>query len=64
MTPEQKRIYRSMTPSRKLEVAMDLYEAACTLKEAALRQQHPDWDEQTVREKVRELFLLASLRED
>jgi len=60
MTPEQIEIFRSMTPERKLELAVDLYEAARRLKEAALRQQHPDWDAATVRRKVRELFLHAS----
>jgi hypothetical protein len=60
MTPEQIKIFRSMTPGRKLELAMALYESARRLKEAALRQQHPDWDADTVRNKVRELFCHAS----
>jgi hypothetical protein len=60
MTPEQIKIFRSMTPERKLELAMDLYESARRLKEAALKQQHPDWDEDTIRRTVRELFLHAS----
>ena len=59
MHPEQKRIYRSMTPEQKLKVAMDLYHCARELKAAGLRSQHPDWTESKVQEKVREIFLYA-----
>ena len=59
MHPEQKRIYRSMTPEQKLKVATDLYRSARELKAAGLRSQHPDWSESEVQEKVREIFLYA-----
>ena len=59
MHPEQKRIYRSMTPEQKLKVAMDLYHCARELKAAGLRSQHPGWTESEVQEKVREIFLYA-----
>jgi hypothetical protein len=43
-----------MTPEQKLQAASDLYWAARSLKEAALRQQHPEWtDAQVVREVTR-----------
>jgi len=52
--PEQVRAYRAMTPEQKLQAASDLYWAARSLKEAALRQQHPEWtDAQVVREVTR-----------
>ena len=59
MHPEQKRIYQSMTPEQKLEVALRLYYSARELKAAGLRAQHPDWTEEQIRDKVREIFLYA-----
>jgi hypothetical protein len=59
MHPEQKRIYQSMTPEQKLRVAMDLYYSARVLKAASLRAQHPDWSENEIQKKVREIFLYA-----
>ncbi len=60
MHPEQKRIYQSMTPEQKLMIAADLYHAARALKSAGLRDQHPDWSEKEIQEKVREIFLYAT----
>ena len=60
MHAEQKRIYQSMTPEQKLKVAMDLYGCARDLKAAGLRKQHPNWTEQEIKEKVREIFLYAT----
>jgi hypothetical protein len=59
MHPEQRRILRAMTSSQKLRIAMDLYRSARELKAAGLRRQHPDWSEEGVREKVREIFSRA-----
>lgn len=59
MHPEQKRIFESMTPEQKLRAAVNLYYSARTLKAAALRQLHPDWSEEQIRQKVREIFLYA-----
>jgi hypothetical protein len=58
--PEQKCIYQSMTPEQKLLIAADLYHCARALKAAGLREQHPDWSEKQVQEKVREIFLYAT----
>ena len=58
--PEQKRIYQSMTPAKKLMIAADLYHSARTLKAAGLRDQHPDWSEKEIQEKVKEIFLYAT----
>ncbi len=46
--PEQLRAYRAMTQKRKLRAASDLYWAARRLKEAAVRQQHPEWSDEQV----------------
>jgi hypothetical protein len=59
MHPEQKRIFQSMTPEQKLEVALRLYYSARELKAAGLRAQHTDWTEEQIRDKVREIFLYA-----
>jgi hypothetical protein len=59
MDPEQKRIFQSMTPERKLKIALQLYYSAKELKAAGLRMQHPDWDEDTIQKKVREIFLYS-----
>lgn len=59
MPPEQKRIFKSMTPEQKLRAAMNLYHSAKKLKAAALKQQRPDWNEKQIEQKVREVFLYA-----
>jgi len=59
MHPEQIRIYRAMPPAKKLDLVAGIYWAARDLKAAGLRAQHPDWSEEQVRKKVRELFLYA-----
>ena len=57
MHPLQEKIYQSMTPERKLQVALYLYHSARQLKMAVLRHAHPDWTEKELKEKVREFFL-------
>ena len=52
-------IYRRMTPAQRIETAMRLYATARKIKAAALRAQHPDWNEQRVLVAVREAFLYA-----
>jgi hypothetical protein len=59
MHPEQKKIFQAMTPEQKLRAAMNLYHSARKLKAAALKQQHPDWTEKQIEQKVREIFLYA-----
>jgi len=53
----QEKIYQSMTPERKLRIAIQLYSSARQLKMAVLRHVHPDWTEKELKEKVREFFL-------
>jgi hypothetical protein len=59
MHPEQKRIFQSMSPARKLELAEMLYREAWDLKFAGLKALHPEWEESRIQEKVREIFLYA-----
>ncbi len=48
-----------MTPEQKLRVVLNLYYSARKLKLSGLREQHPDWSEDKLRDKVREIFLYA-----
>ncbi len=59
MHREQKRIFQSMAPEEKLNIALRLYYSAKELKEVGLRVQHPDWNEEMIKDKLREIFLYA-----
>lgn len=59
MGDEALRIIQAMSPAQKLRAAEQLYHSARQLKAAALRAQHPDWSDETVRRAVREIFLRA-----
>ena len=59
MHPEQKKSYQTMTPEKKLQVAMDLYYSAREIKAAGLKRQHPEWSSEKIDQKVREIFLYA-----
>jgi hypothetical protein len=52
-------ILRAMTPEQKFRTATALYWSARRLKAAWLRSQHPDWSEEEIQRKVREIFLYA-----
>jgi hypothetical protein len=57
--PEQKRIFQSMSPEQKLKLVLRLYHSARVLKKAGLRTQHPDWTQEQIEQRVREIFLYA-----
>ena len=48
-----------MSPAEKLGDAARLYWAARRLREAAVRQIHPEWSEAEVKAHVRRIFLRA-----
>ncbi|NOQ96064.1 MAG: hypothetical protein GQ555_05540 [Desulfobacterales bacterium] len=48
-----------MTPEKKLDIALRLYYSARDMKAAGLRMQNPDWTEEKIQTKVREIFLYA-----
>ena len=60
MHPQQISIFRAMSPARKLELAADFHFAARHLKSQSLKALHPDWSNERVRRKVREMFLYAA----
>lgn len=52
-------ILRTLSPEKKLDLALRLYHSARELKAAWLRQQHGDWTERQVMAAVREAFVNA-----
>ncbi len=59
MHPEQIKIYQKMSPEKKLHTALELYYSAQALKVAAVKNQHPEWSKEKIREKVKTIFLHA-----
>ena len=59
MDQKQKRIFKSMEPEQKLQIALSLYYSAKELKAAGLRVQNPDWSEEKILNKLRAIFLYA-----
>jgi len=60
MTPEQVQVFKAMSPADKLSLAADFYFASRHLKSQGLRAQHPEWPEEKIRQRVKELFLYAT----
>ncbi len=60
LTPEYVATLRRMTGQEKLRAAFALYWSARKLKAAGLRAQHPEWSEEQVAQKVKEIFLHAT----
>ena len=60
LTPEYVATLQRMTGEQKLKTAFRLYWTAREIKAAGLRQQHPDWTEEQVQQKVKEIFLHAT----
>ncbi len=60
LTPEYIATLRRMTGAQKLRTAFQMYWGARKLKAARLRQQHPDWTESEVQQRVKEIFRHAT----
>lgn len=60
MNPIQKQIFQAMKPEDRLKAASDLYACARKMKEAGLRFQHPEWSDEEIEQKMREIFLYAT----
>ena len=59
LTPEYAAALRRMTGAQKLRAAAHLYWTARKIKAAGLRAQHPDWTEEQIQQKVKEIFMHA-----
>ena len=58
-SPEYVAILRRMTGAQRLRAASGLYWSARKLKAARLREQHPEWTEEQVQQRVKEIFMHA-----
>ena len=59
LTPEYIATLRKMTGAQKLRTSFAMYWGARKLKAARLRVQHPDWSEEKVQQRVKEIFTNA-----
>ncbi|SKA76353.1 hypothetical protein SAMN02745166_00156 [Prosthecobacter debontii] len=59
LSPEYIASLQRMTGAQKLRTAFGLYWSARKLKAARLRQQHPEWTEAQVQQRVKEIFMHA-----
>jgi hypothetical protein len=59
LTPEYIATLRRMTGAEKLRAASNLYWTARKVKAAGLRHLHPDWTEEQIQQRVKEIFLYA-----
>ena len=57
LSPEYLATLRRMTGAQKLRTAFQLYWGARKVKAARLRQQHPEWSEDQVQQRVKEIFM-------
>jgi hypothetical protein len=55
-SPEQIKIFRSMTGQERLRLAERLYWSARKMKAAGVRAQHPDWTEDQIKAEVVRIF--------
>ena len=49
----------AINAEQKLQQSLSLYYAAWRLKKTALRQRYPEWSEEKIEKKIKELFLYA-----
>ncbi len=59
LTPEYIASLRRTSGQQKLRTAFGLYWSARKLKAARLREQHPDWTGEQVKQRVKEIFMHA-----
>ncbi|MEZ6119156.1 MAG: hypothetical protein R3C28_21655 [Pirellulaceae bacterium] len=45
ISPEMVAVYRSKTPTQRLQIAFDMWRSARKIALAAVRQQHPQWSD-------------------
>jgi hypothetical protein len=53
----QDELIRKMDPSRRLQIAQELWQTAWELKQSGLRAQYPEWTEEQIRAKARRVFI-------
>jgi len=58
-SPEYIAALRRLSGAQKLRTAAALYWSARKIKAAGLRWQHPEWTEQQIQQRVKEIFMHA-----
>ena len=53
-------IYKKMSPADKWQEMLKLRRTAWMVKKGGLKLQHPDWPDERVESRVREIFLYAT----
>lgn len=60
ITAEEIEIYRKMMPADKLRLIASIYMQARAWKRAAFKAQRPDWSDEEIDRRVREVFLYGA----
>lgn len=53
----QEDLIAQLTPSRRLQIAEELFQTAWELKRSGLRAQYPHWTEEQIFSKARRVFI-------
>ena len=59
VSPEYRATLRRLSGAQKLRTAFALYWEARKLKAARLRAEHPEWTEEQVQQRVKQIFMHA-----
>ena len=59
VSPEYRKTLQRLSGAQKLRTAFALYWEARKLKAARLRVQHPEWSEEQIEKRVKEIFMHA-----
>lgn len=60
VSPEYREALRKLSGAQKLRTSFGLYWEARRLKAARLRQQYPEWSEEAIEQRVKEIFMHAT----
>lgn len=59
ISPEYRESLRHHSGAQKLHTSFSLYWEARRVKAARLREQHPEWPEEWINQRVKEIFMYA-----
>lgn len=60
LSQEEINAFRRMTPAEKLRLIAEMHFQAREMKRAAFRTFHPEWSEEEIERRVREVFLYGT----
>jgi len=59
VSPEYREALRALSGEQKLRTSFALYWEARKVKSARLREQYPDWSDEQIEQRVKEIFMYA-----